>query len=58
MENLNSAISIKREALLLKLLNHQNIIKVHDFYKTKEGCFVYLMEYKEGYDLYELVTNH
>ena len=37
MENLNSAKNIKREALLLRLLNHQNIIKVHDFYKTKDG---------------------
>ena len=39
-----------RECFLLKLLNHPNIIKVHDCYKTSEGHFVSVMEYKEGYD--------
>jgi serine/threonine protein kinase len=42
--------------LLLNNLNHENIIKVKDFYKVKTGDFVSIMEYQDSYDLHKIVT--
>ena len=38
-------------------LNHENIIKVKDFFKLKSGKFLSVMEYQEGYDLGKIVTD-
>jgi len=37
-------------------LNHENIIKVKDFYKVPRGDFISIMEYRDGYDLYTIVS--
>ena len=42
---------IHREALLLRLLDHPNIIKVNHYFKTNYGVFCSLMEYKDCYTL-------
>ena len=56
MRNKSFADKIYHETLLLSRLNHQNIIKVIDFYKGKGGDFVSIMEYQDSYDLHEIVT--
>jgi serine/threonine protein kinase len=43
--------------LLLHGLNHENIIKVKDFFKLKSGKFLSVMEYQEGYDLGKIVAD-
>ena len=40
-----------REALLLKNLDHPNVIKVHDFFKTPFGLFCIVMDFSEGFSL-------
>ena len=40
-----------REALLLKNLDHPNVIKVHDFFKTTFGLFCIVMDFSEGFSL-------
>ena len=42
--------------MLLSNLNHENIIKVKDFYKVPRGDFISIMEYRDGHDLYKIVS--
>ena len=49
------AEQIIQETFLLNKLNHENIIKVKDFYKVIDGKFISIMEYRDGYDLYNIV---
>lgn len=41
----------QREASILQMLEHKNIIKYLDHYKTKKGRFCIVMDYAEGGDL-------
>jgi serine/threonine protein kinase len=43
--------------LLLNSLNHENIIKVIEFFKVKTGKFISIMEYQDGYDLEKIVND-
>jgi predicted Ser/Thr protein kinase len=45
----------KREAHALALLNHPNIIAVHDFGETPDGQMYYAMEFVSGMDLQQLL---
>ena len=56
MKDKKFAEQIIQDTLLLKSLNHDNIIKVKDFYKIKDGDFVSIMEYQDSYNLHEIVT--
>lgn len=56
MRNKNFADKIIQETLFLSYLNHENIIKIKDFYKVKTGSFVSIIEYQECYDLNKIVT--
>ena len=38
-------------------LDHDNIIKVIDFYTVKGGRFISVMEYQESYDLYKIISD-
>lgn len=38
----------QREATVLQMLEHQNIIKYMEHYKTKKGRFCIVMDYAEG----------
>ena len=44
-----------REAMLLKEFTHKNVIKVHDYFKTRDEQLCIIMDYEESYDLYKLV---
>jgi len=37
-------------------LNHENIIKVKDFFKLSKGDFISIMEFRDGYDLHAIVS--
>jgi len=56
MKDKRLAAQIIQETLLLKNLNHENIIKVKDFYRLTSGDFISVMEYRDGYDLHKIVT--
>ena len=56
MQNKSFAHQIIQETLLLNSLNHENIIKVIDFYKVKNGDFISIMEYQDSFDLHKVVT--
>ena len=56
MSNKIFAEAIIQETLLLSKLDHENIIKVVDFYKVNGGPFVSVMEYRNSYDLHKIVT--
>ena len=45
------------EALLLKNLDHPNVIKVHDFFKTPFGLFCIVMDYAEGFSIQKIVKD-
>jgi len=42
--------------MLLNILNHENIIKVIDFFNSK-GAFISIMEYEDSYDLEKIVND-
>jgi len=44
-----------REARSLALLNHPNIVTVHDFGHTSEGLYFFIMEFVEGTDLRQVL---
>jgi len=44
-----------QEAKVMKMLNHPNIIKIHDVYKTKKQFLYIVMEYASGGDLNKIV---
>ena len=39
------------EAKILEALKHPNIIRLHEFYKTKSKKLVLILEYAKGGDL-------
>jgi len=49
------AEQIIQETLLLNKLQHENIIKVKDFFKLIDGKFISIMEYRDGYDLNKIL---
>lgn len=48
-------IQMFREAKILEALDHPNIIKLYEFYKTKSKKLVLILELAEGGDLSELI---
>jgi serine/threonine protein kinase len=44
-----------REAKTLAMLNHPNIVAVHDFGKTEEGHLFFVMEFIHGTNLWQLI---
>jgi len=48
----------QREANVLQMLDHQNIIKYQEHYKTKKGRLHIVMDYAEGKYSFILITNH
>lgn len=46
-----------REAKILELLNHPNIIKFHEVYKTRRGKLCIVMEYADAGDLNQLIKD-
>jgi NIMA (never in mitosis gene a)-related kinase len=40
-----------KEAKILELLNHPNIVKFREVYRTKKGKLCIVMEYADGGDL-------
>ena len=44
-----------REAMLLYIFQHPNVIKVHDYFKNLSGNYCVVMDYAECYSLHELV---
>ena len=42
---------------MLSSFDHKNIIKIIDFYKVKNGKFIYIMEYQDSYDLDKIVND-
>jgi len=47
-----------REARSLAILNHPNIVTVHDFGHTAEGLYYFVMEFVEGTDLRRVLQSH
>jgi NIMA (never in mitosis gene a)-related kinase len=37
-----------REAKILEVLNHPNIVRFHEVYKTKKGKLCIVMDYADG----------
>ncbi len=48
----------EREVKTTCLLNHPNTIAIYDYGRTPEGVFYYAMEFIDGIDLQELVTEY
>ncbi|KAL4500532.1 hypothetical protein ABPG72_002956 [Tetrahymena utriculariae] len=46
----------QKEANILQMLNHHNIIKYHEQYKTKKGRLCIVMDYADGGDLNQVIT--
>ncbi len=46
-----------RESKILEALNHPNIIKFKEVYKTKDGKLCIVMDYAEGGDLENRIKN-
>jgi predicted Ser/Thr protein kinase len=46
-----------REARALAKLNHPNIVGVHDFGRTAEGLFYFVMEYVDGINLRQTIQS-
>lgn len=55
LEKEGFAERFKREAHALALLNHPNIIAVHDSGETRDGQMYYAMEFVSGMDLQQLL---
>ena len=45
-----------QETVLLNSLNHENIIKVKDFYELKNGKVISIMEYQDSY-YFQMIVN-
>ncbi len=46
----------KQEAQLVRSLNHENVVVVHDVGITDQGCFYLIMDYISGISLAELIS--
>ena len=46
-----------KEAKILEVLNHPNIIHFREVYKTKKGQLCIVMDYADGGDLYTKIAN-
>ncbi len=46
-----------REAKILEVLNHPNIIRFKEVYKTKKGQLCIVMDYADGKQLLSLILN-
>ena len=44
-------MDIVREAKILEVLNHPNIVRFMEVYKTKKGKLCIVMDYADGGDL-------
>ena len=44
-------IQFFQEAKLLEVMRHENIIEIKEFYRTKSGKLVMILEFAEGGDL-------
>jgi serine/threonine protein kinase len=47
----NTVIQFFQEAKLLEVMRHPNIIQIKEFYRTKSGKLVMILEFAEGGDL-------
>ncbi|WP_345322676.1 serine/threonine protein kinase [Novipirellula rosea] len=56
--NETSIASFEREVQITCQLNHANTIAIYDYGRTPEGVFYYAMEYLDGIDLQDLVTEY
>ena len=45
-----------REAKILEVLNHPNIVRFREVYKTKKGHLCIVMDFADGGDLANLIT--
>lgn len=52
-----AAERFRREARALAILNHPNIVAIHDFGETPRGSFYFVMEQVEGTDLHRLIRD-
>ena len=46
-----------KEAQILEVLNHPNIVTFREFYKTKKGHLCIVMDYADGGDIAKLIAN-
>ena len=46
-----------KEAQILEVLDHPNIVTFREFYKTKKGHLCIVMDFADGGDLAKLITN-
>ena len=46
-----------KEAEILEVLNHPNIVTFREFYKTKKGHLCIVMDFADGGDLAKMITN-
>lgn len=44
-----------KEAKILEVLNHPNIIRFREVYKTKKGKLCIVMDYADGGDLQKMI---
>ena len=47
-----------KEAKILEVLNHPNIIRFKEVYKTKKGQLCIVMDYADGGDLQTLIKKY
>ena len=57
MKDLKAAKQIIQETVLLYTLNHENIIKVKEFFKITGGKFVSVMEYQDSHNFQTIVED-
>ena len=48
--------NILKEAKILEILNHPNIIRFREVYRTKVGKLNIVMDYADGEDLYQAIV--
>ena len=50
-------IETLKEAQILQIFNHPNIVRFRESYKTKKGHLCIVMDFADGGDLAKLITN-
>ena len=48
---------IDREIIMMKLMNHPNIVRIYDVYEGKKELFL-ILEYVQGGELFDYLVNH